>query len=75
MPKNNSAVLLGSVGGGILSGGAGIGAIGCKPEDNSFYCKSSRFVMILKNILFFVLLLAFIYYVFKNRSSFMGKRR
>ena len=74
MPKNNSAVLLGSVGGGILSGGAGIGAIGCKPEDNSFYCKSSRFVMILKNILFFVLLLAFIYYVFKNRSSFMGKR-
>ena len=72
--KNNSAVLLGSVGGGFLSQGAGIGAIGCKPEDNSFYCKSSRFVMTVKNILFLIMLLALIYYVFKNRTSFMGKR-
>ena len=71
--KNNSAGLIGSIGGGILSGGAGVGAIGCKPEDNSFYCKSSRFVMILKNILFFVMLLVLLYYVFKNRSSIFHK--
>ena len=71
--RNNSAGLIGSIGGGILSGGAGVGAIGCKPEDNSFYCKSSRFVMILKNILFFVMLLVLLYYVFKNRSSIFHK--
>ena len=71
--RNNSAGLVGSIGGGILSGGAGVGAIGCKPEDNSFYCKSSRFVMILKNILFFVMLLVLLYYVFKNRSSIFHK--
>lgn len=36
MKSTNSALFMGSVGGGILSGGAGIGAIGCKPEDNSY---------------------------------------
>ena len=71
--RNNSAGLVGSIGGGILSGGAGVGAIGCKPEDNSFYCKSSRFVMNVKNILFIVMILVLMYYVFKNRSSIFHK--
>jgi hypothetical protein len=76
MPKSNSnsnAPLFGSIAGGVLSQGAGIGAIGCKPEDNSFYCKSSRFVMILKNFLFIFLCLALVVYLFTNRKQFMGK--
>ena len=74
MPKsNNSAAFGGAVAGGVLSQGAGIGAIGCKPDDTSFYCRSSRFVMNLKNILFIVLLLVLVFYLFKNRKQFLGK--
>ena len=68
-----SAPLIGSLAGGFFAQGAGIGAIGCKPEDKSFYCQSSRFIMILKNILFVVMLLVLAYYLFKNRKQFMGK--
>jgi len=74
MPKtNNSAAFGGAIAGGVLSQGAGIGAIGCKPDDNSFYCRSSRFVMVAKNILFIVLLFALVLYLFKNRKQFLGK--
>ena len=74
MPKSSSnAPLFGSIAGGVLSQGAGIGAIGCKPEDNSFYCKSNRFVMILKNFLFMLLCFALLVYLFMNRKQFMGK--
>jgi hypothetical protein len=71
--SGSSAPLIGSLAGGFLSQGAGIGAVGCKPEDKSFYCQSSRFIMIIKNILFFVLLLALVYYLFVNRKQFFGK--
>jgi len=71
---SGNAPLIGSLAGGALSGGAGIGAIGCKPEDNSFYCRSSRFVMVIKNLLFLILLLALVFYLFKNRKQFMGKK-
>jgi hypothetical protein len=64
---------VGAIAGGVLSQGAGIGALGCKPDDTSFYCQSSRFVMVLKNILFIVLLLALVYYLFVNRKQFLGK--
>lgn len=70
--SSGSAPVLGSIAGGFLSQGAGIGAIGCKPEDTSFYCQSSRFVMSLKNILFILLCLALVYYLVKNRKQFMG---
>jgi hypothetical protein len=71
--SGSNATIFGSIAGGVLSQGAGIGAIGCKPEDNSFYCKSSRFVMIIKNLLFFILCLALLVYLFANRKQFMGK--
>jgi hypothetical protein len=66
--SSNVPLVAGAVGGGFLSQGAGLGAIGCKPEDTSFYCQSSRFVMNVKNVLFIVLLLALGYYLFKNRK-------
>ena len=73
MAKSSSnAPLFGAAAGGVLSSGAGLGAIGCKPEDTSFYCKSSRFVMVLKNILFVALCLALVFYLFKNRKNLMG---
>ena len=59
---------MGALAGGVLSQGAGIGALGCKPEDKSFYCTLNRWVMNLKNILFIVLLLALVYYLFRNRK-------
>lgn len=34
---SGNAGFFGAVGGGVLAQGAGIGAIGCKPEDKSFY--------------------------------------
>ena len=68
---SGSAPLMGSLAGGFLAQGAGTGAIGCKPEDTSFYCRSSRFVMIIKNILFLVMILVLAYYLFKNRKQFM----
>jgi hypothetical protein len=71
--SGSGAGFVGALGGGLLSQGAGIGAIGCKPEDTSFYCQSSRFVMNVKNVLFIVMILALIYYLFKNRKQFMGK--
>ena len=71
--SSGNAGFFGAVGGGVLAQGAGIGAIGCKPEDKSFYCQSSRFVMSLKNILFLVMLVVLAYYLFKNRKQFMGK--
>jgi hypothetical protein len=71
--SGSGAGFVGALGGGFLAQGAGIGAIGCKPEDQSFYCRSSRFVMNVKNILFIVMILALIYYLFKNRKQFMGK--
>ena len=70
MAKSNS-LLVGSLAGGFLSQGAGIGAVGCKPEDDSFYCKSSRFVMVIKNILFIVLCVFLLYYLFKNRKKLL----
>jgi hypothetical protein len=70
--SGSSAPLVGSLAGGFLSQGAGIGAIGCKPEDTSFYCQSSRFVMVLKNLLFIVLLLVLAVYLFKNRKKLLG---
>ncbi len=70
--SGSSAPLVGSLAGGFLSQGAGIGAIGCKPEDTSFYCQSSRFVMVLKNLLFIVLLLVLAVYLFKNRKKILG---
>jgi hypothetical protein len=72
MAKGSSAPLIGSLAGGFLSQGAGIGAIGCKPEDNSFYCQSSRFVMVIKNLLFIVLLLVLAFYLFRNRKKILG---
>jgi hypothetical protein len=71
--SSSNAPLIGAAAGGVLAQGAGIGAIGCSPEDKSFYCQSSRFVMIAKNILFMVLLAVLAYYLFKNRKKFMGK--
>ena len=71
--SSSNVPLVGSLAGGFLSQGAGLGAIGCKPEDKSFYCQSSRFVMNLKNILFLIMCLALVYYLFKNRKQFMGK--
>jgi hypothetical protein len=73
--SSSSAPILGSIAGGVLSQGAGIGALTCKPEDNSLYCQSSRFVMILKNFLFSILCLALVYYLFKNRKQFLGKNK
>lgn len=35
--SSGNAGFFGAVGGGVLAQGAGIGAIGCKPEDKSFY--------------------------------------
>lgn len=70
--SGSSAPLIGSLAGGFLSQGAGIGAIGCKPEDKSFYCQSSRFVMVIKNLLFIVLLLVLVIYLFRNRKKFLG---
>jgi hypothetical protein len=70
--SGSSAPLVGSLAGGFLSQGAGIGAIGCKPEDTSFYCQSSRFVMVLKNLLFIVLLLVLAVYLFRNRKKILG---
>lgn len=70
--KRNGAPLFGSLAGGFLAQGAGIGAIGCKPEDTSFYCRSSRFVMNLKNVLFVLMCLVLVWYLFKNRKQFMG---
>ena len=68
--SGSSAPLIGSsLAGGFLSQGAGIGAIGCKPEDNSFYCRFSRFVMILKNALFVALILVFLVFLFRNRKK------
>lgn len=69
MTKFNMPALGGLAAGGILSQGSGVGALGCKPEDNSFYCKSSRLVMNIKNIIFIILVLALIYYLFKNRKT------
>ena len=69
---SSTGPLLGSLAGGFLSQGAGLGAIGCKPEDTSFYCQSSRFVMNIKNVLFIIMCLALMYYLFKNRKQFMG---
>ena len=66
----SGAPILGSLAGGFLSQGAGIGAIGCKPEDNSFYCRFSRFVMNIKGALFIVMILALVFYLFKNRKQF-----
>jgi len=74
MQTQSSAPLLAGAAGGVLSQGAGLGAIGCKPEDNSFYCKSSRFVMNVKNILFIIMILALGFFLFKNRKQFMGKK-
>ena len=71
--SSGNAPLIGSLAGGFLSQGAGIGAVGCKPEDKSFYCTSSRFVMSLKNILFIVLLMVLAFYLFKNRNQFFVK--
>ncbi len=68
---SGSAPLMGALGGGFLAQGAGIGAIGCKPEDKSFYCQSSRFVMIIQNILFVIMILGLAYYLFKNRKQFI----
>jgi hypothetical protein len=65
---------VGAVGGSVLAQGAGIGAIGCKPEDKSFYCRSSRFVMVIKNLIFLALLLALVIYLFNHRKDFMGKK-
>jgi hypothetical protein len=70
--SGSSAPLVGSLAGGFLSQGAGIGAIGCKPEDTSFYCTSSRFVGSLKNVLFLVMILVLVYYLFRNRKQFLG---
>jgi hypothetical protein len=70
--SGSSAPLVGSLAGGFLSQGAGFGAIGCKPEDTSFYCQSSRFVMVLKNLLFIVLLLVLAVYLFRNRKKILG---
>jgi hypothetical protein len=70
--SGSSAPLVGSLAGGFLSQGAGIGALGCKPEDTSFYCRSSRFVGSLKNVLFIVLLLVLAVYLFRNRKQFLG---
>ena len=72
--KSKSSVpLIGAaVGGSVLSSGAGMGAIGCKPDDTSFYCTSSRLVMNLKNILFIMMCIALVFYVIKNRKQFMG---
>ena len=72
MAKGSMAPVVASVGGGVLSQGAGIGALGCKPEDTSFYCQSSRFVMVLKNLLFIIMLLVLVYYVAKNRKKLFG---
>ena len=72
MSKGSGAPVVASVAGGVLSQGAGIGALGCKPEDTSFYCQSSRFVMVLKNLLFIVMLLALVYYIAKNRKTLFG---
>ena len=72
MKKASNGLLIGSVAGGFLSQGAGTGALGCSQEDNSFYCKSSRLVMNIKNILFIIMCIALIYYLFKNRKQFMG---
>jgi hypothetical protein len=70
--SGSSAPLIGSLAGGFLSQGAGIGAIGCKPEDTSFYCTSSRFVGSLKNVLFLVMILVLAVYLFRNRKQFLG---
>jgi len=72
MAKGSSAPLIGSLAGGFLSQGAGIGAIGCKPEDKSFYCQSSRFVGSLKNVLFLVMILVLAVYLFRNRKKILG---
>ena len=68
----SGSLAVGALAGGALSQGAGIGAIGCSPEDKSFYCQSSRFVMIIKNVLFMILLLALVYYLFRNRTKIFG---
>ena len=67
--KNSGSTYGAAAGLGILSSGAGIGAIGCKPDDTSFYCRSSRFVMNVKNVMFIVSCLAFIYFVIANRGK------
>jgi hypothetical protein len=72
MAKSSAAPVLGAAAGGVLSSGAGLGAVGCKPDDTSFYCRSSRLVMNLKNILFILLCIALVFYLFKNRKQFMG---
>jgi hypothetical protein len=72
--KSGSGSLgVGALAGGVLSQGAGIGALGCKPDDTSFYCSLNRWVINIKNILFIVLLLALVYYLFRNRKQFLGK--
>ena len=70
MGKNSGRQAGGLFAAGFLSQGAGLGAIGCAPDDDSFYCKSSRIVMIIKNILFFALLAFVAYFLFKGKSPF-----
>lgn len=70
--KGSGALAGGALAGGVLSQGAGVGAIGCKPEDKSLYCNLNRWVMNIKNILFIILILALVYYLFKNRKQFLG---
>jgi hypothetical protein len=67
--KNSGSTYGAAAGLGVLSSGAGIGAIGCKSDDTSFYCRSSRFVMNVKNVMFIVACLALIYFVIANRGK------
>ena len=67
--KNSGSSYGAAAGLGILSSGAGLGAVGCKPEDTSFYCTSSRFVMNVKNVFFVIACIALLYYVFSNRNK------
>jgi hypothetical protein len=71
MAKVNPNILVPAVGAGVLSGGAGQ-QFGCPKEDETFHCKLSRFVGDIKNILFLLLVLFFIYWVAKTYGPKMS---
>ena len=74
------AIAAGAGAGALTSGAGGTTVTSCPPDDQSFYCKLSRFTGIVKMILFLITVIVFVialFYLWKSLrgSSATGKRR
>lgn len=63
--KTNTALLASGAGVGLLSGSGGTTLHACAPDDDSMYCKFSRFTNIVQMIIFLLAVVVVLFFIVK----------